>query len=396
MKILFVSHTPAGGPFVVGSHHLARGMARLGHQVAHLSPPVTPAHLLRLREPFERERVARWRRGGDAIDGFVDLVPAGLWPWGLAARGGGDVAARFGRGHAAFVRGLLTRHAMLAPDLVFIDEPRLAHVLTVAEARRVMYRPTDLYAQMRNDPAVLDAERRLVARADAFIATSEPVAEHLRGLGAATVLVLENGVDLDRFKPAADGSCPPLPAGPRVVYTGALDARFGLDALLAAARACPGAAFVLAGPPGAELRAAVAGLSNVHLLGPLPYASMPALLAQCQVALLPLSAQPANAGRSPMKLYEYAASGLSVVASHSPELARRAPSFVRLAANAEAFGAAVQALLALPRGGLGAPLDAARSQGWDAKCEQALAWATAPDTPAHGAYPAPASAGNTR
>jgi glycosyltransferase involved in cell wall biosynthesis len=249
---------------------------------------------------------------------------------------------------------------------------------------------------MRNDPAVLDAERRLVARAQAFIATSEPVAEHLRGLGAAAVLVLENGVDLDRFKPDADGPCPTLPAGPRAVYTGALDARFGLDALLAAARACPGAAFVLAGPAGAELRAAVAVVPNVHLLGALPYTSMPALLAQCHVALLPLSAQPANAGRSPMKLYEYAASGLSVVASHSPELARRQPGFVRLAANAEAFGVAVQALLALPRGGLGAPLEAARDQGWDAKCQQALAWATAADTPAHRAYPAPALAGNTR
>ena len=383
---------------MVGSHHLARGMARLGHQVVHLSPPVTPAHLLKLRDPFERERFARWRRGGDAIDGFVDLVPAGLWPWALAARSGGDAAARFGRGHAASVRQLLARHAMLAPDLVFIDEPRLTQVLSVVDARRAVYRPTDLYAELRGDSAVLDAERQLVARAQRFIATSEPVAEHLRRLGAGAVLVLENGVDLDRFSPDADGPCPPLPPGPRVVYTGALDERFGLDALLAAARACPQAAFVLAGPPGAALRAAVVGLPNVHLLGALPYASMPALLAQCQLALLPLSAQPANAGRSPMKLYEYAASGLSVVASHSPELARRAPGFVRLALTPAAFGLAVQELLALPRGGLGAPLDAALRQGWDAKCLQALAWAAtdSADTPAHGAYPVAAPVGNTR
>jgi glycosyltransferase involved in cell wall biosynthesis len=395
LKILFLSHTPAGGPFVVGSHHLARGLAAQGHQVVHLSPPVTPAHLLKLREPFERERVARWWRGGSRVDGFIDLVPAGLWPWALAARGGGDCAARFGRGHATSVRRLLARHAMLEPDLVFIDEPRLAHVLTLINAGRVVYRPTDLYAQMRGDPAVLEAERRLVASAQAFIATSEPVAAHLRALGAPEVLVLENGVDLDRFRPDADGPCPPLPPGPRVVYTGALDERFGTAALVAAARACPQAAFVLAGPPGAALRAAVADLPNVHLLGALPYASMPALLARCQLALLPLSAQPANAGRSPMKLYEYAASGLSVVASHSPELARRAPSFVRLADGAAEFGAAVAALIALPRGGLGSPQAEARQHGWDAKCREALAWALA-DTHAHRAYPAPQASGKTR
>lgn len=61
---------------MVGSHHLARGMARRGHQVAHLSPPVTPAHLLKLPEPFERERFARWQRGSDSVDSFIDLVPA--------------------------------------------------------------------------------------------------------------------------------------------------------------------------------------------------------------------------------------------------------------------------------------------------------------------------------
>ena len=374
-KILFVSHTPAGGPFVVGSHHLARGFARLGHQVVHLSPPVTPAHLLILGRPFERERMARWWRGGRLIDGVTDLVPAGTWPW-AAVRRGPDAARRFGLGYAASARRLLAAHAMLEPDLVLLDEPRLAHVLELIKARRLVYRPTDLYAKMRGDPSIADIEVELVARADTLIATAEPVAAHLRALGGRSVRVLENGVDLDHFGPSATGACPPLPAGPCAVYTGALDERFGLESLRLAAERLPEVAFVLAGPPGASIRTVAAALPNIHLLGPVPYAALPALLARCHVALLPMSAHPANEGRSPMKLYEYAASGLSVVATATAELRRRAPDFVRLASSDEAFADHVRTAIAERRGSLGDPLAAARVQGWEAKCQQVLTWSS--------------------
>lgn len=65
MKILFVSHTPMGGSFVVGSHHLARAMTAAGHAVAHLGPPVTPAHVVKFGDHFERQRLLRWFRGRD-------------------------------------------------------------------------------------------------------------------------------------------------------------------------------------------------------------------------------------------------------------------------------------------------------------------------------------------
>jgi glycosyltransferase involved in cell wall biosynthesis len=190
------------------------------------------------------------------------------------------------------------------------------------------------------------------------------------------VRLLENGVDLDHFGPGASGACPPLPPGPRAVYTGALDERFGLASLRMAAERLPEVAFVLAGPPGAGIRALAATLPNIHLLGQVPYATLPALLAHCHVALLPMSAHPANEGRSPMKLYEYAASGLSVVATATSELHRRAPDFVRLAASDEAFAEHLRAAVAEPRGSYGAPLAAARIQGWEAKCQQVLTWSS--------------------
>ena len=63
----------------------------------------------------------------------------------------------------------------------------------------LIYRATDLYAQQRNDPAIEAAERRICARADVLLATSEPVAAHLRQLSNRPVQVLTNGVEFERF-----------------------------------------------------------------------------------------------------------------------------------------------------------------------------------------------------
>jgi hypothetical protein len=53
--------------------------------------------------------------------------------------------------------------------------------------------------------------------------------------------------------------------------------------------------------------------ANVLLGGPVEYAELPKILARYRVGLLPMNDEPTNSGRSPMKLYEYLASGLNVV-----------------------------------------------------------------------------------
>ena len=49
------------------------------------------------------------------------------------------------------------------------------------------------------------------------------------------------------------------------------------------------------------------------MVGPLAYEAVPGFLASHSVGFLPLSEARENLGRSPMKLYEYLASGLLVV-----------------------------------------------------------------------------------
>jgi len=376
MRILFLSHTAMGGPFVVGSHHLSRAMARLGHRVAHLSPPVTPAHAIHLRDPFERRRIARWLAGGELVHGVLDLVPFSPLPWPLARRLSAAPHLLFGRLARFSALRRLRRCGLLAPELVLIDEPRLCALLPAFPAARVIYRPTDLYAEIRNDASIRLAEAELVRRADGFIATSEPVAAHLRALGAADVLLMENGVDVEHFLDGvAECAEPDLRHdGPVAIYAGAFDRRFGREHLLRAAEAHPQVLFALIGPADAAFRAHFEASENVRFLGPVAFDELPGYFRRASVGLLPLSDHPSNAGRSPMKLYEYAAAGLPVVASHTPELARRRLPFVRLAGSPGEFARCVGEALR-EAGPTEEGLAIARSQSWRAKCEQVLGFA---------------------
>lgn len=376
MNILFLSHTPMGGPFVVGSHHLARGMARLGHRVAHLSPPVTLAHLLRLGSPFERERMKRWIRGGAFIDEVLDLIPASPLPW-AATRLLGDPGEIYGTLARGSVTRLLARHRMNRPELVLIDEPRLYFVARRFDAARIIYRPTDLYAAIRRDDSIVEVERRLCRLAHGFVATSEPVAAHLRRLGADRVRIVENGVDLAAFGAQYDLDVEAeLPPVPRAVYVGAMDRRFGFDALRQAAANNPGVSFVLIGPCEDSVRAGFAAHPNVHLLGAREYHRIPSYLRRAQLALLPLSDDPSNDGRSPMKLYEYAAAGLPVVASRSAEMARRDLPFVRLAASPGEFSGMVRQALESAFDPASARRHA-EAHSWPAKCREIIGYAMA-------------------
>jgi len=344
-RIAFLSHTAMGGDFVVGSHHLATALAAQGHDVLHLSAPVTPAHVLGLRDKFTRRRFARFLHGGETHHGVRDVVPLALLPWALARR-----RPALMQGHtrwmlAAPLRGVRSLQLAQADQLI-VDEPRMLGVALARTSRATLaYRATDLYAAMRGDPRITDAERILCRRAEVIVATSAQIAAHLRALTGRQVHVIGNGVAYTRFATpqALDPAFETLPGerGNRAIYVGAFDARFCAQALRAAAQALSARIFILAGPGGERIAAALS-MPNIHATGAVPYSSLPGLLQACAVGLLPFSANDANAGRSPMKLFEYAAAGLAVAASCSFRPGGAMPS-LSIAASQADFARAVGA-----------------------------------------------------
>ncbi|WP_285037433.1 glycosyltransferase [Plantibacter sp. ME-Dv--P-095] len=286
LTIAFVSHTDASGAFRVGSHHLARELSRLGHRVLHLSTPVSLAHRVLKRGEATRDEASRRGITTDA-DGVMHLVPRTLAPAGVAPLSFSPI----------FTKAFGTSRI----DLAFVDQP----TLWSRELRRlvttVVYRPTDLY----ESGVKARFQRAAVLAADRVVATSGAVLMALDVPTATPSLVLPNGVELDRFAALDE-----VPRQDRAVYIGALDDRFDWNAVREMAVETPSWTFDVFGPgrsPEERLP------ENIVLHGAISYDDIPAILRRARVGLLPLSDAPVNRGRSPMKLYEYLASGLTVV-----------------------------------------------------------------------------------
>lgn len=329
MKIIFLSHTAIGGDFVVGSHHLAQAMANDGNHVWHISAPITIGHFFNLKSRFIRSRIFRFINMGVVLNNVIDYVPFGFFPW------------VFVRGHKVlrnnlylskfFLNQAIRKLKIFNPDIIFIDEPRLIEALDCFESNIIVYRPTDLYGAIRNDKYIDNLERELISKSDLLVATSTPVKSHLEQLGANKVYVLENGVDYDFFsRPQELNKDIHLPDGFKAVYVGAIDDRFCFESILLSAKNNPNVSFIIIGPGYNNNFNETSNLTNIHWYGAISYDLLPAVLQKCHVALLPMTKIKSNAGRSPMKLYEYAAAGLPVIATTSQELENRKLPFVFL------------------------------------------------------------------
>jgi glycosyltransferase involved in cell wall biosynthesis len=147
-------------------------------------------------------------------------------------------------------------------------------------------------------------------------------------LPAERILEIEWGADTERFRPGAPGTVPfeRRRGSVTAVFAGAFRPWHGAIHLVEAvrqlrARGVSTVEAVLAGdgPEAPRVRRAAEGLDGVTFTGPVAHDAMPALLAAADVGVAPfdVSAHPPLALAffwSPLKVFEYMASGLPVVA----------------------------------------------------------------------------------
>ncbi|MDX6555037.1 MAG: hypothetical protein QOD86_1232 [Miltoncostaeaceae bacterium] len=245
----------------------------------------------------------------------------------------------------------LADQALARPVLWFrFPTPELVRLIGRLGERLVVYECADRYESFGYPPrarrALVDAERRLLARADLVVATSEGLLAHVAPLARRAVLH-RHGVDLERFSRTW-----PEPAGlariprPRLGYTGPVDDRLDAGLLAAVARRHPEASVVVIGgvAPGHAL-GPLAGMANVHVLAAIPHVAMPAHVAALDVGLMPYRRTGQTEVGFPMKALEYLAAGLPCVAIDLPELDRLS-DVVRVCAGEAEFVAAVGEALA--------------------------------------------------
>lgn len=135
--------------------------------------------------------------------------------------------------------------------------------------------------------------------------------------------------------------------GPRLGYVGQIGDRIDFELLRQVAEARPDWSIVMIGPVWENRRdeaERVGKLSNVHFVGPRPYAALPSLFALFDVCLIPHTVDELTASMDPIKLYDYLGTTKPIVTTPVAGVERFADA-IYVADSAEAYvGRIAQAL----------------------------------------------------
>lgn len=205
----------------------------------------------------------------------------------------------------------------------------------------------------------------LMESADAVIASSPVLLDRHRS-ERGDILLVENGVEVERFR-VPQPRPPEIPPGTPVVgYHGAVARWFDLELFREVATANPQWRFAIVGPVAPEIRAAVervGELANVLLIGEQPSDRIAAFVQAFDVGAIWFQVDTLTEAVSPLKMYEYLAAGIPVVATPLPACV--STPGVRVASSLSEFGTAISQALGEPGARSGDRQATAREASWD-------------------------------
>jgi len=230
--------------------------------------------------------------------------------------------------HGVFHAALLARLRRLRSrsteePVLFVRHLKLAHFLLrfrtylgmplLFEAHEIFHL-TALRARAR--AKLKGLEHNVYRGADGIVTISHSLAEHLRSLGIqeSSVRVIHNGIGGEFFRTERQEP------GSYICYTGSLYFWKGVDTLILAMKHLPSERLVIVGGGGRlkdliSLARAEGVGDRVSFVGAVPHAEVPRYLSQAKVAVLPNVPDGPTEFSSPLKLFEYMASGVPIVAS---------------------------------------------------------------------------------
>lgn len=344
MKVLLVCHyfPPEIGAPQARISELARHWAAAGDDVTVLTG--MPNHPTGVIPPAYRGKVTADER----TDGYRVLR---TWLYATPNEG----IAKKTLGHLSFmVSSVLLGARRSGPaDVVVVSSPTFfsvfsAWLLAKRKRARFVVEVRDLWPAIFVELGVLTnrtlirilerVELAMYAAADHVVVVSQGFKQDLvrRGVPAAKVTTIRNGVDLDRFAPAAHNNGDATAARARlgatdadtlVLYIGAHGISHALESVADAAAKLDGQpirfAFVGEGAAKARLAAHIQarGLTNVTLHPGVARGEVPALLAAADICLVPLRDVPLFETFIPSKMFELLAAERAVIGAVRGEAA---------------------------------------------------------------------------
>lgn len=275
---------------------------------------------------------------------------------------------------AKFVREKMREHGFEKP-LLWVYSPVTVDCVDLIPHSGLVYDCVDrhsAYGGLMN-PLLVDAmELELAAKTDMTFATAASLAKRLQEAKPEAKFI-PNGANFERFFEATKPQ--PVPADmeniphPIFGFVGALQTCIEYGYVEQAAKARPDWHFVWIGneKPGVDLTA-LRTMPNVHFLGVKPNAELPKYLAHFDVCLNLFDAGPLSKDVSPLKFYEYLATGKPIVSTRQPDQVLQFAGIIHIADDAESFRTACEeALRDTSPERTNARIEAGRNSSWDAR-----------------------------
>ena len=333
----------------ISKHHLTSYLAQRNRLLFVESPP----HLLTLgRRPLQAPSILRRAMAGPR------LVEPSIWVQALfnplpyhsvtALTGMTSMNALGQRIMAPAFRRTLRSLGFKRP-LFILGLPQALDLIDAIPRSGLVYHCADDYAEVSVFPrSFAKLEERLLESADLVITTAEPLRAKKAPWNPHTFAV-PNGVSFDHFHAALDASTVvpadlrPIP-GPIIGFVGGVAEWLDLRLIAEIARKRKDWSFVLIGPILVDV-SILRDESNVLLLGPRPYSSLPGYLKGMDVATIPFLMNELTRNADPIKLYEYLAAGLPVVSTDMPQVRRLQP-LIEVSSSVDAFEQSIERALA--------------------------------------------------
>jgi glycosyltransferase involved in cell wall biosynthesis len=252
---------------------------------------------------------------------------------------------------------------------------RAAEILRRKFGWRIVYDCHDLLSGFRDMAAEIVAmETHTMTSADLVLFSAKSLWDLQQSDSIVKHEIVRNAVDFHHFASTVPDHASRSTAIRTAVYWGAIDDWFETGWIASAAASFHDVQFVIAGAVQNQPAGRVLSMvSNVQLLGELPYTQLPSLAAGADVGLIPFRRNALTFATNPIKLYEYFSHGLPVVATRLPETELYDGLIYPASSCGEFVDQLGRALTEAPEDARRqARMDIAKRESWDKRVEQIL------------------------
>ena len=239
--------------------------------------------------------------------------------------------------------------------IVWIFDPFQEEYLGLLNERLMIYECHDEYTAYPSVPLfrtkddLVAREKRILGRVDMTFVVSETLYNKKQPF-SHNINIVPNAVDARHFGSVWDENTNLAEdltdiSHPIIGYLGNLNNRIDFGLLLELSKSCSEWSVVLIGGVRSRFKKrasrrnfeALRQMRNVHLCGPIPYENIPGYLKVFDVCIIPYIAHdPFNIHCSPLKLYEYLATGKPIVTTDLPAV-RSFKGLLRIARDGKEF-----------------------------------------------------------